>query len=148
MGETIVSIKDRLMESLNPSAFSLNSIPGIICVILIITLIYGLYKKATKAVSWFLSILLVYEAFYCLSLTGFNDLVPLSKVFKYDVLTAIAQLFVGTPICTGLLYVVAFISALMSKIWDLCAGLVHGMWWFVEWCIDLVKMAWQEFWTA
>lgn len=147
MGETINNIKERLLESLNPSAFSLNSIPGIIFIILLITLVYCIYKKATKAISWLAGGLLVYEALYCLSLTGFNDLVPLSVIFKYDVLTAIAQLFVGTPICTGLLYVVSFLGALMSKIWDICKDIVLGLWWLVEMVIDLVKQAWNTFWS-
>lgn len=116
----ISEIKDRLFESLNPSIFSLNSIPGIIVLILIITIIYCIAKKATQAVSRILKFILLYECFFCLSLTGFNDLVPLSKVFRFDICTSLTQLFVGTPICNGLLYATSFIAALMNRIWEIC----------------------------
>lgn len=143
----VSEIKDNLVNSLNPSAFSLDSIPGIICIILLITLFYSLYKRATKAVGWLLGILIVYEAMYCLSLTGFNDLVHLSTVFKHDILVSIAQLFVGTPICTGLLYIASFIAAVMQKIWNICGGALHGCWFLVEFVIDVIKDAWQTFWN-
>lgn len=143
----IKDLKDRLLESLNPSIFSLNSIPGIIILILIIMLIYSFYRHATKAIGWFGGILIVYEAFYCLSLTGLNDFIPLSYVFKHDILVSISQLFVGTPICDGLLYIAAFIGALMAKIWSICGWMFGGISYGLEFVFDLIKEAWHAFWT-
>ena len=143
----ISEIKDRLFESLNPSIFSLNSIPGIIVLILIITIIYCIAKKATQALNWILKFILLYECFFCLSLTGFNDLVPLSKVFRFDICTSLAQLFVGTPICDGFLYVASFIAALMNRIWEICRDICYGMWWIVELGWDLIKDGWHSFWN-
>ena len=141
----IKDLKDRLLESLNPSAFSLNSSQGIVFLLLIIILVYSFYKHAIKAVGWLCGILIVYEAFYCLSLTGLNNYIPLSTVFKHDVLVSIAQLFVGTPICDGLLYVAAFIGRLMTRIWSLCGWIVEGLWFLVVEISNMLKDTWNAF---
>ena len=141
----IKDLKDRLLESLNPSAFSLNSSQGIVFLLLIIILVYSFYKHAIKAVGWLGGILIVYEAFYCLSLTGLNNYIPLSTVFKHDVLVSIAQLFVGTPICDGLLYVAAFIGRLMTRIWSLCRWIVEGLWFLVVEIGNMLKDTWNAF---
>ena len=142
----VKDLKDRLLESLNPSAFSLNSSQGIVFLLIVIILIYSFYKHAIKAVGWLCGILIVYEVFYCLSLTGLNSYIPLSTVFKHDVLVSIAQLFVGTPICDGLLYVAAFIGRLTSHIWSLCGWIVKGLWFLVVEIGDLLKDAWNACW--
>lgn len=145
--DSIQNIKDYLMDSLNPSIFSFNSIPGILIIILIIILIHSFYKKAIESIGWIIGILLVYELFYCLSLTGINDYIPLSYVFKYDILVSIAQLFVGTPICDGLLYVASFCAALMQRIWMLGETVFKAIWWILQICWELAQQAWTAFWT-
>lgn len=144
---TISEIKDQLASSLNSTVFSLNSIPGIIALILIITIIYGIYRRATRAVSWTLGIIVLYEAFFCLSLTGFNNLIPLSTIFKYDICTSLAQLFVGTPISDGFLYVASFLAAVMGRIWYIGENIFRGAFWLLQQGWYLIQEAWHAFWT-
>lgn len=125
MLETISAIKDGLSNVLNPSAFTVDSIEGWLIIVVGLILIRGFWQKATRAIWWSVGALFFVQAMYSLSLTGFNDIIPLSYVFKYDIMTALAQCFVGTKICDGMLYFNSAIIATMNGLWDSCGDILH-----------------------
>jgi uncharacterized ion transporter superfamily protein YfcC len=66
---------------------------------------------------WCLNAILLCQILYWLSFTGLNDIIPIGRIFKYDLITAIAQCFVGTKICNVLLYINAFLRLICSSVW-------------------------------
>lgn len=124
MWETIAAIKEELLQILNPSAFSADSVEGWLIIVLGIMLIHSLWKKATSAILWSAGAIVCCQILYGLSLTGFNQIIPLSYVFKYDVMTSIAQCFVGTKACDALLYFDSIIIATMDGLWNSCSNVL------------------------
>lgn len=129
MLEMIVSIKDDLMSMLNISAFSADSIEGWIIIVLCLFLVYEISQKAIKFVGWLVGLIFLFQVGHWLSLTTVNDYFPFfSIVFKYDVLTAVAQCFVGTKMCEILLYVNSFIKMVSIKTWNFLLQFVFKKW--------------------
>lgn len=118
MGETISALKNELESLLNSSAFSTDSIEGWIIILLVGFIIWNIYRKALKFVGWSISVIFLFQVFHWLSMTGLNDIIPLSKVFKYDVLTSIAQCFQGTVICDVILWINATIRTICTGLWS------------------------------
>lgn len=118
----IVAIKDELSSLLNTSALSTDSIEGWLVIFLIAFLIYNLSKKAIRFVGWSITCIFFIQICHWLSLTGFNDVIPLSTIFKYDILTSIAQCFVGSRLCDILLYLNAFIRMVCFELWSVISG--------------------------
>ena len=120
MWETIGAIKDEFCGVLNPSAFTSDSIEGWVIMIVGLILIRSFWEKSIKAAWWCIGMIFMAQVFYALSLTGFNDIIPLGKVFKYDVMTSLAQCFVGTKLCDIILWFDSVIIATMDGMWDKC----------------------------
>lgn len=123
MLEVVGALRDEFQNLLNTSAFSKDSIEGWIIIILCLILVYEISQKAIKAVGWLIGAIFFFQVCYWLSLTSVNDTIPLSVIFKYDVLQAIAQCFVGTRLCDFLLWADAFMRVVCSKTWELLKGL-------------------------
>lgn len=121
----IIAIKDELSAMLNSAAFSTDSIEGWLVILLTGFLIYNLGRKAMKFVAWSVSAIFLVQVCYWLSFTGLNSIIPLSEIFKYDVLTSIAQCFVGTRLCDGILYVNATIQSICIQGYNTVAGWLH-----------------------
>lgn len=117
MVETISALKDELYSLLNSSAFSTDSIEGWILILLVGFIIWNIYKKALKFVGWSVAVIFMFQVCYWLSFTGLNDIIPLSVIFKYDVLTSIAQCFVGTPVCDIILWINSTIHIICTNLW-------------------------------
>lgn len=120
MWETIGAVKDEFFGALNPSAFTSNSIEGWFIMIVGLILLRSFWQKSIKAAWWCIGMIFMVQVFYALSLTGFNDIIPIGKVFKYDVMTSLAQCFVGTKVCDVILWFDSVIIATMSRMWDTC----------------------------
>lgn len=118
IGEILIGIKNEVMDLLNSSAFSTDSIEGWIVIFLCLVIVYKVTKEAYDFIGWCVGVLFLIQLGYCLSLTGLNDLIPLSDIFKYNVVVSVAQCFVGTPFCDLLLYVDAFISYIGNVLWN------------------------------
>lgn len=119
----IVAIKTELESLLNSSAFTTDSIEGWLVILLLLFMGWNISRKALKFVAWSVSFIFLVQVFYWLSFTGLNDIIPLSEVFKYDVLTSIAQCFVGSRLCDGILWVNAFIQTICTQAYNLIADL-------------------------
>lgn len=121
MIDSVRAVKEETEMLMNSSAFSADSIEGWILIIIAICLFHSMWRRASKAVSWCLCGILLVQLLHVLSLTGFNEIVPLGNIFKYDILTAIAQCFAGTKICSVLLWFDSFLMVTFSKLWELGA---------------------------
>lgn len=114
---TVNEIKEHLSGLLNESVFTLDSIEGVIVIILCVLIIYEASRKAIQIAEWLFAVIFLFQVCYWLGYTSLNDIIPFNKVFKYDVITAVAQCFVGTKFCDGLLWFNAFIRALCVRVW-------------------------------
>lgn len=110
MPQGIVEIKNMLADTLNPSVFSWDSAEGVVVTILCVVIVYRITKNLGSFVGWLLGALFLIQLGYVLGFTTLNNYIPFSEIFKFDVITAMAQLFAGTPVCDALLYVSAFIN--------------------------------------
>ncbi len=118
MLEHIIALKEDFANMLNPSAFTTDSIEGWIIILLCLFLIYEISQKAVKFVGWLICVIFLFQICHWLSYTGLNKIVPFSTIFKYDILTAVAQCFVGTKFCDLLLYANSFIHTVCNGLWD------------------------------
>lgn len=125
MQEIFVTIKDELINMLNPSAFTIDSLEGILIIALIIYMIYHMSRKTKNIVKACLGILLALQIGWWLSCTSLNNLINLRSIFKYDVLTSIAQVFVGTKICDILIGLNALIKTIFVEIANLVVQLTN-----------------------
>lgn len=121
-----MSVKDDLGSLLNSSAFSTDSIEGWLLIFLITFLVYNISKKAMKFIKWTVSCIIIVQLCYWLSMTGLNDIIPLGDIFKYDLLTAIAQCFVNTKLCDILLYINAFFKTICFEGWKFISNLLNS----------------------
>ena len=126
MLEIASSLKDEFASLLNSSAFSSDSIEGWIIMLLFGFIVYEFSQKAVKFAAWAICVIFMFQVFYWLSLTGMNDVIPLGRFFKYDVMTAVAQCFVGTKICDVILWANAFIHMVCSRMWELVSTRSFG----------------------
>lgn len=110
MPQGIVEIKDMLAGMLNPSAFTLDSAEGVVVTVLAVVIVYRITKNLGSFIGWCVGALFLIQLGYVLGFTVLDNYIPFSSIFKFDVITATAQLFAGTPVCDGLLYVSAFIN--------------------------------------
>lgn len=119
LGEAMRVSKEELEATLNSSAFTLDSLQGWIVIIVVLIMIRGFWMKTVRAVGWGCGVLVFFQICYGLSLTGLNDVIPLSKMFKFDLMTSVAQCFAGTKLCDILLWCDSFIIVSMSRLWDI-----------------------------
>lgn len=116
------------LSQLSDTVFSTASIEGIVIIALICWLIFGVARKMKHLVGWILGVIFVFEVGHLVAYSSLGNWVPeLRTLFKYDVLTAVAQLFVGTPVCEWILYIQSFLSSGISR------------------CADLIVMLWNKF---
>lgn len=119
---SIDEIKQSLEQLLNEHPISTDSIEGWILIFLIAFIVWNVYRKAMKFVGWSCAVILLIQIGYFLGTTDFNNLIPFSQIFKYDVLTAIAQTCVGTPVCDVLLKINAYIRYICTNTWIALRG--------------------------
>lgn len=124
MDITITDIKDQLINILNPNAWDLDSTEGIITLVLTVFLIYTIKEKAWKFVTWCVGGLLLVQIFYLLGTTPIDNYIPFSAIFKYDILTSLAQLCVGTKLSDGLLWIAAWLRYVFMKFGDIVSTLL------------------------
>lgn len=115
---SVESVKQGLEQTLNQSVFSGDSVYGILIVILIVFLLIRSIHKMTNFVLSLCGFLLLLQVMHWVSMnTPVGTWAPvLQSVFKYDVFTALAQLFVGTPVADGLLWLQAWLNTVLAAV--------------------------------
>jgi hypothetical protein len=126
---------DEFKQVLNPNIFTIDSLEGVFVICLVIFAIYAIGRRMIKATTYCLMLLIFIQILYGLSLTAFNDVIPISNIIKYDVIAAVAQIFAGTFISDWLLYISAFIMWLTSHLGNAIAGTTKAI---IEWFAENV----------
>lgn len=103
---------------LNSNRWSIDSIEGVIIILIILFLVYSISKKLIDFIWWCIGLLLFIQIGYILSLTSLNNTIPLSTIFRYDILSAIAQVFVGTKFSDILLWISKHLNTTITGAWD------------------------------
>lgn len=127
MMELVSDIADKLSKTLDDTVTSVNSIEGVIVLLLIAFIIYSVVEKSFQFLKFSVGVLLIIEIGYVLSITGFNGLLPFNRVFKYDVLTSLAQLCVGTKVSNVLLTIDAWFIAFFQQLWVIVVNTWNGV---------------------
>ena len=127
MMELVSDIADKLSKTLDDTVTSVNSIEGVIVLLLIAFIIYSVVEKSFQFLKFSVGVLLIIEIGYVLSITGFNELLPFNRVFKYDVLTSLAQLCVGTKVSSVLLTIDAWFIAFFQQLWIVVVNTWNGV---------------------
>lgn len=123
----VADVKDKIESTLNSSALSWDSVYGIIIILILGIAIYRGVRRTLSSPIRVLGLIFLLEVGHILAFsTSLGTDVPVLRViFKYDVLTAIAQLFVGTKIGDGLLWVQAWINAVVMRVWGVVGYIGH-----------------------
>ena len=126
----VENLANTLKSTLNPSAWTTDSLYGIIILVLIVWFVIRLIRGVTRSIGSILGLIFILEVGHILA---FNSTVGmeypvLKEIFKYDVLTAIAQLFVGTKVCDFLLSAQAWLIQVVDKVaWFINGILTQGI---------------------
>ena len=133
---SVEQVKSTLESTLNPEILTMDSIYGILIVIGIVWLIIRGFKKVTSSFGSIIGfILFLYFAYILAFNTDMGIWFPtLKTIFKYDVLTALAQLCVGTPVANVLLYIQAWLNTVMLTVMD---RIIH---WIIPFFHELMHM--------
>lgn len=100
-----------LQEELNPSIFTWNSVQGVVVLLVIIGIGVCFAKKITKSGFYGFMGLILFQILHVFAMSSLGNQIPiLSAIFHYDVFQSLAQLCVGTPVASALLYVQIFIN--------------------------------------
>lgn len=102
----------------------MDSVQGIIIILLLIWLVTAVIRHAFKAVAWCFFLIVLIQIGYILGTTSLNDTIPFSEIFKYDVISAVANLFPDTFVQTALLKVSAFLTRIFTDF----SGAVQHLW--------------------
>lgn len=102
----------------------MDSVQGIIIILLLIWLVTAVIRHAFKAVAWCFFLIVLIQIGYILGTTSLNDVIPFSEIFKYDVISAVANLFPDTFVQTALLKVSAFLRQIFTDF----AATVQVLW--------------------
>jgi hypothetical protein len=121
--DVVTAIKEELSLLLNPSAFTTDSLEGWLVLLICLVIVYKVTKNAMDFVGWLVGLLFIIQLCYWLGCTGFDEYIHFSAFFKYDILQAVAQIFVGTKICDVLLYIDSFIRFLSNMLYDFFASI-------------------------
>lgn len=107
------SVKAGLESLLSSKVFTVNSVYGLVILAVIVFLAI---KFTSKCVGFIVKFLLFWEVMHILGFyTPLGGYVPVvCQLFKMDVLTSLAQLFVNTPVAGCLLWVQAYLTAVIG----------------------------------
>lgn len=129
-------VKDGLSQMLNSDVFTVNSLYGVVILAVIVFLIIRFLHNLSKCFGFIVRFLLFWTVMHIFAFeTPIGSTFPvLQTVFKLDVLTAVAQLFVGTPVADFLLWVQAYLVAVIG-------GAFRVIWSAVLICFDWLQTA-------
>ena len=102
----------------------MDSVQGIIIILLLIWLVTAVIRHAFKAVAWCFFLIVLIQIGYILGTTSLNVVIPFGEIFKYDVISAVANLFPDTFVQTALLKVSAFLRQIFTDF----AATVQVLW--------------------
>lgn len=116
MNINVDKVKESLEATLNSNVISTDSLYGIIILLVVIYIIVRLIRKTLSSPGWLIGFIFLVEIGHILAYsTDLGTWIPvLQSIFKYDVLTALAQLCVGTKVSDVLLSIQAWLTAVIG----------------------------------
>lgn len=132
--EILKDIHDSLLGDLNPNILSSDSARSLLFLIFGFGVAVFLMRTLKRAVCWWIGLILFMEIMHFAALqTVLGVKFPiLVSIFRYDVLSMLAQLCVGTKLCDILLYIRAFLEATIGTA-------IMYIYYFMMWFIDYLK---------
>lgn len=120
-------VKAALEATLSSEVLTPDSLYGLVIIAVIAWLVVRGVKHVTNSLGSIIGFILFLEIGHvCAFNTTIGASAPvLQTIFKYDVLTALAQLCVGTPVATFLLYVQAWMNAIMQRVVDVAGQAIQ-----------------------
>lgn len=125
-------IHEQLTKMLSDSPFTVNSLYGLLILAIIVCLVIKLFHNIGKCIRFVLSFLILWELMHVIvTRTELGAWIPfLGNLFKFDVLTAFAQMCVGTPVATGLLWLQTYLNTVVGGAFS---TIVHAIVVFFRW---------------
>jgi hypothetical protein len=80
--------------------------------------IHFAWEKCVSAISWWICAIIFCQSMYIFSTTGMNDLIPLSHVFKYDILSSFVRTFDGTRAGHAVGWFNAYLTFVLTSLWN------------------------------
>jgi hypothetical protein len=111
-------LKDTLQSTVNSSAWSSDSLYGVIILLLIGWILIKFAKNVTRSIGSIIGLIILLEVGHMLAFNSSvgTDYPILQEIFKYDVLTALAKLCEGTKISEFLLSARVWLSQVIDKV--------------------------------
>lgn len=124
MGGEITSTYHYLHTTLQPTVLTGFSLFGVFHIVCIVAIIWANFPKVIRMILSLLGYILFWEICHLIVFqTGVGNAVPFLKfIFRYTVLSALAQLCVGTPIADGLLWAQASVTTVCMRVYHGIAG--------------------------
>lgn len=124
---SIADVQAALAGSLENTPLTSNSWYGIGCAVVILFFLFRMFKHTTSSVAGLISFIFLAEVGHIVAFQ--SDLgiqyPVLQQIFKYDILTALAQLCVGTKAADVLLWIQAYITSLVDVVISTVKGLLN-----------------------
>lgn len=110
------AVKSGLESMLSSDVFTTNSLYGVVILAVVVFLVIKFIHNLAKCFAFIVKFLLFWTVMHILAFeTPIGSAFPvIQTVFKLDVLTSIAQLFVGTPVSGFLLWIQAYLVAVIG----------------------------------
>lgn len=116
------TIGAKFQEFLNCGLFTTDSLEGWLCIFILGYFLWKLVQKAADFVNWSICMILLIQIGYYLSQTSLNDIIPLSVVFRMDVLGSITSLVKNQMIHDGLTWLNEHIELYFKLGWDMISS--------------------------
>lgn len=112
MWEHLLQYKQEIEGTLSQTPLSPDSLYGLLMILILVGIGVLFCKKILRAISFGIGFLLLLQVLHVIAfLTPFGESYPVMQtLFKYEPAVALAQMFVGTPICDGLLWLQVFLN--------------------------------------
>ncbi len=133
----------KLQDELNPSVFTWNSVEGVLLILFLAGLGLCFANKLRKFLMTGFMLVVFIELCHIFAMSSVGSNIPvLQTIFAYDVIQSLAQLCVGTPLCTFFLYLQAFLNNTFGQ----AIEIAWQLFWFV-WDIigDNLSATWHMF---
>lgn len=125
--ELFSGIGGKFQEFLNCGLFTTDSLEGWLCIFILGYFLWKLVQKAADFVNWSICMIFLLQIGYYLSKTSLNDLIPLSFIFRMDVLGSITDLITNQTIHDALTWLNEHIELYFTLGWNMIASgeIVH-----------------------
>lgn len=119
--ESLLNSKEQLLNTLTDSPFTWNSVYGVLVILFLVGLVFMAVKKVGHAVLWGFSVMLFVQIMHIIAFSPevtavVPEVIPiLQTIFKYEPITALAQLCVGTKLSEWLVMLQVFLNRTIGE---------------------------------